>query len=91
MQAGKVPEHFVRGGLADGYVKMSPYGPAVSDGARRNADAVKAEMLKGGYEIIKGPLKDNTGKVVVDKTYDNYDPYLDGMNWLLDGVQGSIT
>ncbi len=35
-------------------MKMSPYGPAVSDGARRNADAVKAEMLKGGYEIIKG-------------------------------------
>ena len=23
--------------------------------------------------------------------YDNYDPYLDGMNWLLEGVQGSIT
>ena len=30
-------------------------------------------------------------RVVIDKTYDNYDPYLDGMNYLLEGVVGSIT
>jgi simple sugar transport system substrate-binding protein len=36
-------------------------------------------------------MKDNKGKLVIDKTYDNYDPYLDGMNYLLEGVVGSIT
>ena len=47
--------------------------------------------LKAGAPIYKGTLKDNQGNVVIDKEYDNYDPYLDGMNWLLEGVQGSIT
>jgi len=28
---------------------------------------------------------------VMDKTYDNLDPYLDQMNYLLEGVVGSIT
>ena len=59
------PPNFVRGGLADGFVKMSPYGPGVSEAARKNADAVKAEMMKGGFAIIKGPLKDNNGKEIV--------------------------
>ena len=31
MLAGKPLPNFVRGGLADGFVKMSAYGPAVSD------------------------------------------------------------
>ena len=46
---------------------------------------------KAGKPIYTATLKDNAGNVVVDKDYDNYDPYLDGMNWLLEGVQGSIT
>jgi basic membrane protein A len=29
--------------------------------------------------------------VVIAKTYDNLDPFLDQMNYLLEGVQGSIT
>ena len=41
--------------------------------------------------MFKGPLKDNKGNVVISKTYDNLDPFLDKMNYLLDGVQGSIT
>jgi simple sugar transport system substrate-binding protein len=29
--------------------------------------------------------------VVLNKTYDNYDPHLDQMNYLLEGIVGSIT
>jgi basic membrane protein A and related proteins len=29
--------------------------------------------------------------VVIDKSYDNLDPFLDQMNYLLEGVVGSIT
>jgi simple sugar transport system substrate-binding protein len=36
-------------------------------------------------------LKDNKGNAVVAQTHDNYDPVLDGMNYLLEGVTGSIT
>ena len=46
--------------------------------------------LKAKKPIFSRTYKDNTGKVVLDKTYDNYDPYLDRMNYLLDGIVGSI-
>ena len=49
------------------------------------------DYLKAGKPVFTAGTKSNSGKIVIDKTYDNYDPYLDGMNWLLEGVQGSIT
>ena len=49
------------------------------------------EGLKAKKPIYVGPLKDNKGKVVIDKTYDNLDPFLDKMDYLLEGVVGSTT
>ena len=57
--------NFVRGGLAEGFVKTSPYGPAVGEAARTQADAIKADMMKGGFVVFKGPLDDNKGNQVV--------------------------
>jgi basic membrane protein A len=71
-------------------LRSTPYGAAATPEAIKAADAAIAALTKG-EPIYKGTLKDNTGKLVVEKTYDNYDPYLDGMGWLLEGVQGSIT
>ena len=44
---------------------MSPYGAAVSADAKEKADAAKAKFMDGTMVIFKGPLKDNTGKVVI--------------------------
>ncbi|WP_421761554.1 BMP family ABC transporter substrate-binding protein [Devosia sp.] len=88
--AGKVPPNFLVGGYNNDMLRNTPYGAGATPEAIKAADAA-IEALKGGAPIYKGTLKDNTGKVVVDKDYDNYDPYLDGMNWLLEGVQGSLT
>jgi basic membrane protein A and related proteins len=92
-QAGKPLPNFVRGGLAEGFVKMSPYGPAVSEAARKNADAVKAEIMKGGYAVFKGPLKDNKGNVVVPAgaAYPETAIELESIGWLVDGVIGSTS
>ncbi len=93
MQAGEAPANFVRGGLADGFIKMSPYGPAVSAAARARADAVKAEMVKGGYAVFKGPLTDNKGNQVIaaGTAYPETAIQLESMNWLVDGVKGSTS
>src|ERR1700741_4698278 len=64
--AGKPMVNFLRGGLKEGFVRTSAYGKAVAEGARKNADAVKASMMKGDFVIFKGPIKDNTGKTVID-------------------------
>ncbi len=93
MQHGEPLPNFVRGGLADGFVKMSPYGPAVSDTARTHADAVKAEMMKGGFSVFRGPLRDNAGREVIagGKAYPETAIELESMNYLVDGVHGSIS
>jgi basic membrane protein A len=87
---GKPLENFLRGGLKEGFVKASPYGPAVPAAARRSADEVKARMLSGTFEIFKGPVKDNAGKLVIaaGTTQNQQDVALEQMNYLVAGVVG---
>jgi simple sugar transport system substrate-binding protein len=91
-RSGKPHPNFVRGGLKDGFVKTSAYGPAVSEAARKNADAVKARMIAGSFDIFAGELKDNGGKVVIPKgkVFKQTDVELEGMNYLVEGVIGSV-
>jgi len=91
-QSGKPHPNFIRGGLKDGYVKASAYGPAVSDAAKKDADGIKAKMMAGSFDIFKGPLKDNKGKEVISagKALKQTDLTLEGMNYLVEGVIGSI-
>ncbi|RUP25496.1 MAG: BMP family ABC transporter substrate-binding protein [Curvibacter sp.] len=91
-QAGKPHPNFLRGGLKEGYVKMSPYGSSVSEAAKKNADEVKAKMLAGSFDIFKGPLKDNKGNTLLaaGKVLKQTDLELEKMNYLVEGVIGSI-
>lgn len=93
MMAGKTMPNFVRGGLKEDYVRMSPYGPALSAAGRKNVDAVKAEILKGGFSVFKGPMKDNKGKIVIPagKVYLERAIELESMNYLVEGVNGSTS
>ncbi len=89
-RTGKPHPNFVRGGLRDGFVKSSPYGASVSEGARKNAEAVRARMMAGTFDIFGGELKDNTGKVVIPKgkVFKQTDLELESMNYLVEGVIG---
>jgi simple sugar transport system substrate-binding protein len=72
---------------------MSPLGPAVSADAKNHFDMALADIDKGNFAIIKGPMKDNTGKVVVPdgKIYPETAIELESMDYLLDGVIGSTS
>ena len=91
-RSGKPHPNFVRGGLKDGFVKNSPYGAMVTEAARKQADAVRAQMMAGQFDIFKGTLKDNTGKVVIPagKVLKQTDLELESMNYLVEGVVGSV-
>jgi simple sugar transport system substrate-binding protein len=91
-QAGKPHPNFMRGGLKEGFVKMSPYGSMVTDAAKKQADSIKAMMLADKFDIFKGGLKDNKGKEVIaaGKSLKQTDIALEGMNYLVEGVLGSI-
>jgi simple sugar transport system substrate-binding protein len=85
----KLP-NWVRGGYDLDYVRNTAYGAAATEPARKAADAAIADM-KAGKPIFVGPFKDNKGTVVGTKTYDNYAPELEGMNYLIEGVVGSTS
>ncbi len=91
-QMGKPMTNFLRGGLKEGFVKMSDFGTAAKEPARKNVNKVKAEMMKGDFVIFKGPLKDNTGKTVIDAgvSHGQQDVVLEQMNYLVAGVNGQI-
>jgi simple sugar transport system substrate-binding protein len=90
-RTGKLHPNQIRGGLKEGFVKMSAYGSMVPEAARKDADAAKARMVAGTFDIFKGPLKDNKGNVVIPagKSFRQTDPALEQMNYLVEGVIGS--
>jgi basic membrane protein A and related proteins len=83
----KLPNTFF-GGYDKDMVMSTPFGAGASEKARNAANAAIAE-LKAGKPIFVGPIKSNKGVVVIDKSYGNYDPFLDKMNYLVEGVVGS--
>lgn len=91
--AGEPLPNFVRGGLADGFVKTSAYGPAVTEAARKHADEVKAKMMAGSYVVYKGPINDNKGRTVIPAgaSYGEQAVELESTDWLVEGVVGSTS
>eukprot|EP01037_Dinobryon_pediforme_P013160 gene13160-13264_t len=87
---GEKLSNFTAGGIESDMVQNTPFGAGATEPAKKAALAA-IEGLKAKKPIYVGPLKDNKGKVVIDKTYDNLDPFLDKMDYLLEGVIGSIT
>jgi basic membrane protein A and related proteins len=92
VKSGQPWAHLVRGGFKEGFIKMSPYGAAVSDATRAKADEVKAKLVAGNYAIFKGPMKDNKGKEILAAGAEQgqTDINLEKMDYLVDGVKGSI-
>ncbi|TCO79590.1 nucleoside-binding protein [Plasticicumulans lactativorans] len=88
--SGAPMPNFIRGGLREGYIKTSPYGPALSAAGQAAVSATKEKMLAGALTIFKGPLADNKGRTVIAAGVElaQTDVALEAMDWLVEGVQG---
>ena len=84
----KLP-NLLTGGYDKDMCRSSTFGAGASEEARKAATAAIA-ALTAGAPIFVGPIKDNKGKLVIDKTYGLYDPFLERTNYLVDGINGSI-
>ncbi|MEB3312879.1 MAG: BMP family ABC transporter substrate-binding protein [Cyanobacteriota bacterium] len=89
---GDIP-HILRGGLADNFCKLSPYGAAVSDVAKADADAALADIKAGKLTIYQGPLKTNDGQEILPagQGLKIDDMQLETMDYLVEGVKGSVS
>ena len=92
VRSGQSYPRLLRGGMKEGFVKMSAYGPAVSYAAKKKADDAKAQLIEGSLVIYAGPIKDNKGKIVIPAgtKRTQKDIELEKMNYLVEGVVGQI-
>jgi basic membrane protein A and related proteins len=88
---GGIP-HILRGGLKEGFCKVSPFGSAVTAAVKKEAETAMAKLKDGSMMIYAGEMKDNTGKVVIakGKEYKSTDLDLEKMDWFVEGVIGNV-
>ncbi len=78
------------GGIKSGMVEIAPYGDAVPADVRKLADEVKQSIADGSFHPFQGPIKNQQGKLVVKEGEVIPDKELAGLNWYVEGVEGSI-
>ncbi len=84
---GSWESHSVWLGMKDGAVDMAPYGDAVPDNVRAEADAVKSGIIDGSLNPFAGPIKNQAGEVVVADGAAMTDEELAVMDWYVEGVE----
>ncbi len=88
-RAGSWQPRQVWGGLADGFITLAPFGAAVSREAAAAVEARRADIVAGRFAPFSGRLVDNRGRVrLAAGALD--DAAIAQMDWLVEGVQGSV-
>ena len=90
VMAGTWKSGEVRGGLAEGMVKMAPLNAAIPSDAAKVFEEKKAAIVGGKLKPFQGPLKDQSGTVKVAAGSALSLADLKGMNWYVQGVEGTI-
>jgi basic membrane protein A and related proteins len=90
--AGSWKSGFYYGSINDGFTKLAPYGPGVSAKTKALIAAKEKAIESGKFSVFQGPIKDQSGKVMVPAgTKLKVLPDLYSMQWLVQGVIGSVS
>ena len=73
-------------GFKEKMLAMAPYGEAVPEALRQEADAIIVGTINGSYHAFTGPIKNQQGEVVVQDGARMSDDDLLKMNWYVEGV-----
>ncbi|MGE0347896.1 BMP family ABC transporter substrate-binding protein [Hydrogenophaga sp.] len=83
----------VWGGVKDGMIRVDGFGSKVPAKVRDEVLARQADMAAGKLSVfaaLREPVRDNAGRTVIEAGKALGDAQILGMNWLVEGVQGSI-
>ncbi|MBF0360071.1 MAG: BMP family ABC transporter substrate-binding protein [Oligoflexia bacterium] len=90
---GKYKSESYWGGWHEGVVDISPMTKLVPTDVQKYIKS-EVELFKSGkktiYDVFKGELKDNSGKVMVAAGKSMSKEELWNMNWLVEGVEGTV-
>jgi basic membrane protein A and related proteins len=81
----------IRQSMADGTVKLAPFGKAVTKEVQDQIAAAQKKLLSGELQIFAGPIKDQSGTEKI-KAGEKQPPVadLETMNYLVEGITGKI-
>ena len=91
MIAGNWEPALTYGGLADGFIGNSPYGPDVTDEMLALVDERRQQIIDGTLDYFAGPLVDNEGNVqVAEGGTIPFEERTLCCLWLIEGIEGSV-
>ena len=73
-------------GFKEGIVALAPYNERIPADVVAEAEAIKAGIIDGSYDVFTGPIKDQSGKVRLAEGRLT-DGDLLTMDWYVEGVQ----
>jgi simple sugar transport system substrate-binding protein len=77
-------------GTKEGANDLIKVADAVPEAAKKRVDEIKAGLKAGTFAVFKGPLKDNSGKIVLEKDVVADDAWKGKINFYVEGVEGKI-
>ena len=78
------------GGFKSGMVQMAPYNKAIPADVVALAEKARKGIIDGSVHPFQGPIKDQSGKIVVPAGERASDKMLASMNFYVEGVDGKI-
>jgi len=78
------------GGLKEGIVLLSDYGPMVPEETKQLVEREKERIISGEWDVFYGPVKDQSGNVKVAEGQKMSDDEMLSMDWFVEGVEGEI-
>jgi simple sugar transport system substrate-binding protein len=77
-------------GVKEGAIDFVSIAEDVPAATKEKIEKIKAGLKDGSFAIWKGPIVDNTGKVVLAKDKVADDEFLGGINFYVKGVEGKV-
>ena len=77
-------------GTKEGANDLIKINPVVPEAAKKRVDEIKASLKAGTFAVFRGPIKDNTGKIVLEKDVVADDAWKGKINFYVEGVEGKI-
>lgn len=78
------------GGLEDGIVALAPISDKVPADVKQMVAEKEKALKEKKFDVFKGPVKDQTGKVIVPEGQTMTDEQMLKLDWLVEGVLGNI-
>jgi len=87
---GSWKTHQYWGGLKDGIVSLSDFSSKVPMDVQNKVLAKKQQIINGEWDVFWGPVKDQSGKIIVKAGDKMDDGAMLGMSFFVEGVIGKV-